>query len=301
METPTPTPTPVTVVFRTFGSDLPHIASVVTAFARGEHPDYPSVDFPPFCLPERRLYQGRWKVVADSDSDSDSDSDTDTPINVVYQLWNYFDERQLVASGDAEILELLGGNHRNNDHDHDNDHNNDNDNHHAVFGIRDDYDFWKRHQWTPTAGKPIWVPKYQNCLGDSSEHDSLSKNNNNNNESRSKDTVYDHHLLFDDNIHNLPNDGIACVRREATISGGETNKSSNDAAATDAVLFESVHGADMEAYHGVHLVRVPTVEPVLNPHWYIQQIEKARNRLQHQLQSQSQPQSQSSLLERNEE
>lgn len=33
----------------------------------------------------------------------------------------------------------------------------------------------------------------------------------------------------------------------------------------------------------VHLIRVPTVEPVLNPNWYVEQIDQAKKRLQQRL------------------
>ena len=84
----------------------------------------------------------------------------------VYQLWNE-DETKLVASGDAEILKLLEQV--------------------SVCGIRDDYPFWKDNGWNPMAGKPVWIPSYnvhqEKYIG-----------------------CYDHHLLFDDNIHNLRHD-----------------------------------------------------------------------------------------------
>lgn len=230
---------PFTVVFRTFGSDLPEIASVVSSFARGEHPDYPDINFPPFCLTEDRIFQGRWKVIEGND-------DGETKEKLVYQLWTS-DESQIVASGDAEILELLSGNKPGNDESSP----------FSIFGIRDDYPTWRANEYLPTTGKPIWVPR----------HDATDTNDGG--------APYNHHLLFDDNIHNLADDGIACVRKE--LRAGESGGS-----------FETVDGTDMDSYQGIHLVRVPTVEPVLNPRWYIQQIEKAKKRLQLQLQSQSQ-------------
>jgi hypothetical protein len=117
----------------------------------------------------------------------------------------------------------------------------------SICGIRDDYPYWKKSGWDPTRGKPVWIPKYAS----------------------SPSSVYDHHLLFDDNIHNLPHDGIACVRRQHQVDG---------------TTFESMDGATMhDESQGVHLIRVPTVEPVLNPNWYIQQIDQARKRLQERL------------------
>ena len=233
---------PFTVVFRTFGSDLSEIASVVSAFAKGEHPDYPDINFPPFCLSEDRLYQGRWKVVEGEEK-------------VVYQLWTS-DESQLVASGDAEILELLSSKTKTNEDGVP----------FSIFGIRDDYPFWKANEFRPTAGKPIWVPRYDGNVKNSDDKDEC--------------VPYSHHLLFDDNIHNLPNDGIASVRKESLPDNAGEKEDGT-------FSFDTVDGTDLTMYQGIHLVRVPTVEPVLNPKWYIQQIEKARNRLQLQLQSQS--------------
>lgn len=220
---------PFTVIFRTFGSDISEIASVVTSFAKGEHPDYPDIKFPPLCLSEDRLYQGRWKEVEDK---------------LVYQLWTS-DESELVATGDAEILELLSGKSDINEKESPPI---------AIYGIRDDYPYWKARNYIPTSGKPIWVPHYDGKEGG---------------------TPYGHHLFFDDNIHNLPDDGIASIRKESKLGNvGEMS-------------FETVDGTKLTDYQGINLVRVPTIEPVLNPKWYIEQIEKARNRLQVQLQSQS--------------
>jgi hypothetical protein len=233
---------PFTVIFRTFGSDLAEIASVVTTFAKGKHPEYPSINFSPLCLSEDRLFQGRWKVI------HDDKSNTKKPI---YQLWKYHDESQLVASGDAEILDLFKEG--------------------SVFGIRDDYNYWKSNQWNPTAGKPIWVRNYDESKSNNNKHDE----NNNVEKETEKDhniTSIDHHILFDDNIHNLHNDGIACVRKELPQDDDDEN--------SGAVSFDTVDGANIDSYHGVNLIRVPTVEPVLDPHWYIQQIEMARNRFQ---------------------
>jgi len=235
---------PFTIIFRTFGSDLAEISSVVTTFAKGEHPRYPDVNFPSLCLSEDRLYQGRWKVIPDDNSDT---------IRLIYQLWKYHDESQLVASGEDEILDLLKEG--------------------SIFGIRDDYNFWKGNLFNAIGGKPIWIRNY-----DDTEFNNDKPDGNNNEE----DNIFiDHHILFDDNIHNLRHEGIACVRKE--LPGDDDN--------SEAMSFETVDGANIDLYHGVHLVRVPTVEPVLNPRWYIQQIEMARNRFQRQFQRHQSPKS----------
>jgi hypothetical protein len=265
---------PFALVFRTFGSDIEEIAHLVTDFASGKHPDYPDVYYPPLCLSSTQLYQGRWKeeqphhkedfVVDDVDTDNNIGSttsrttttSTSTTKNVQYQLYNLNNENELVASNDDEIVRLLQGM--------------------TVCGIRDDYPYWKTNNYIPTAGKPIWVPNY--------DDDKTSEND---------EKVYDHHVLFDDNIHNLPHDGIACVRKQVpetkTITDNDANddhdyNNNNNNSKNNVVVFETVDGANMhEEYQGIHLIRVPTIEPVLNPNWFIEQIDIASNRLQRRL------------------
>jgi hypothetical protein len=223
----------ITIVFRTFGSDLDEISRVVTEFAQGRHPDYPNVNCPQLSFPPGNLYQGRWR-----DMDGTISGSIDETTKAVYQLWTR-DEKQLVASGDAEILEFL----KQQKH---------------CIGIRDDYQYWKKYNYDPTAGKPVWVPRYDDdChpFDDNRSHASC---------------YYDHHLLFDDNIHNLPHDGIACVRQQQ----GDGSYVS--------VAGSIMHKAE-QGFQGIHMIRVPTIEPVLNPNWYIQQINMARNRFQHKL------------------
>ena len=146
---------------------------------------------------------------------------------VVYQLYNT-DETQLVASGDQEILQLLDQV--------------------SVCGIRDDYNYWKQNNWDPTCGKPIWVPYHHDAEDDAT-------------------IPYDHHIIFDDNIHNLVHDGIVCVRRQQQDGN-----------------FVTVDGTTMHTtYQGINMIRVPTIEPVLNPNWFIEQINAAQVKLQQRL------------------
>lgn len=66
-----------------------------------------------------------------------------------------------------------------------------------------------------------------------------------------------HHIFFDDNIHNLANDSIVAVRQRS----GE-----NDS-------FVPLSGEDTLSQHGRHIVRVPTIEPILNVDWFLEQID----------------------------
>eukprot|EP00934_Nitzschia_sp_Nitz4_P001355 Nitzschia sp. Nitz4//scaffold2_size372955//333736//338351//NITZ4_000472-RA/size372955-processed-gene-0.138-mRNA-1//-1//CDS//3329546925//1355//frame0 len=194
---------PFQVIFRTFGSDLSEISKLVTAFAQGKHPNYPDVHCPALELPEDSLYQGRWKV--------------DENGSTKYQLWNS-KETELIADGDEQALQFLSK--------------------HSICGVRGDYLFWRKNNFVPTAGKPVWRPF--------------------------PDDNFVHHILFDDNIHHLNHDCIACLREQR-----------NDG------TFHTVDPARMHSeFQGVHLVRVPTVEPVLNPNWFVEQIEAAQQRLE---------------------
>jgi hypothetical protein len=105
---------------------------------------------------------------------------------------------------------------------------------HTICGIQDDYPFWKKNNHEPWAGKPVWI---------------LQRNY--------------HHLLFDDNIHNLLHDSIASVRRE-----------DSDGA------FYTLNGQEILDQQGLHLIRVPTIEPVLHPLWFLAQVKEAQEKFE---------------------
>lgn len=193
---------PVRFVFRTFGTDLPDIAEAVTAFSRGQHPDYPTLVRPHLELPRELLFRARWKY------DGDNNEGT-------YCLLKYDDPETVVATGDAEIVEFLGSL--------------------PMCGINDDYEFWAGNEWEPWAGKPVWVP------------------------STSSTSSAEHHVLFDDNIHNLESDSIASVRR-----------------IQDDGTYRLLSGQEIQEMQGVHLIRVPTIEPILNRQWFVEQIDRAQ-------------------------
>lgn len=112
-----------------------------------------------------------------------------------------------------------------------------------ICGIQDDYDFWNKKEYEPWAGKPVWVP-----------HSSLC-----------------HHVLLDDNIHNLENDSIASVRKQES-AGGE---------------YRTLTGKEIMEQQGLHLIRVPTIEPVLNENWFVEQLDRAQLKFEHMHGSQS--------------
>lgn len=206
---------PYTIVFRTMGTDLPEIADAVTAFARGRHPAYPDFEDPDLVLTRDKLVQGRWACLPDDDDGNDSGNKKD---QYIFQLWH---EGQLVASGDAQVLEFLHTQ--------------------TVCGIQDDYAFWKSQAYAPWSGKPTWIPRTKCDKGDGDNSCNY------------------HHVLMDDNIHNLPEDSIASVRVE--ISDG---------------TFHTLTGPEIQEQQGLSLIRVPTVEPILNPQWFLEQIERTQ-------------------------
>ena len=107
-----------------------------------------------------------------------------------------------------------------------------------------------------------------------------------------------HHILFDDNIKNDAEDSIAGVRLrrdEASPFGDLTGEGAKPPHARARVIairqtgtparIARLHAtsactpAGTRQMHGVHLVRVPTFEPILRPEWFLDRItdcERAR-------------------------
>lgn len=69
------------------------------------------------------------------------------------------------------------------------------------------------------------------------------------------------HILLDDNIHNLSHDSIASTRVEREDGS-----------------FRTLSDEEIRDQQGIHLVRVPTVAPILQPTWFLEQIDSAQRR-----------------------
>ena len=69
------------------------------------------------------------------------------------------------------------------------------------------------------------------------------------------------HVLLDDNIHNLEHDAIASVRQAVADDNGK---------------FESLTSQEIRQEQGRHLIRVPTIAPILHPNWFLEVIDKAQ-------------------------
>jgi hypothetical protein len=274
--------TTTTIVLRTFGSDLLDISDAVTRFARGEHPDYPEYCNPDYAIPPENLVQGRWMRRAGSqnsnthkrskgscgnDDDHHYRHEGDEKDDFVYELWQ---NGRVIASGDGDVLEWIHSK--------------------TACGIQDDYDHWNAHDFAPWAGKPVWVPM---------QHPTTQEEGD---QGMNLHQHYHHHILLDDNMyvfnkrkkrinflayfsslfivvcvsvllslfllgldgrrrHNLVHDSIASVRVER-----EHGK------------FYPLSGAQILQQQGLHLIRVPTIEPMFDTRWFLQQISRAQER-----------------------
>jgi len=219
-----------TVVFRTFGTDLPDIAKAITAFAQGKHPKYPN-----FCNPHlhvNKLYKGRWTLI--SEGSSDATKTATSPIDrYKYQLLDDLTD-QVVASGDEEIVRLLESTV-------------------GAVGIQDHFDFWQQNDYVPWAGKPVWVP---------AQPDKTTTDNACQKAVNDEQQLLCHHLFFDDNIHHQVDDSIASVRVQSRPNGP----------------YRTLTGQETLEQQGLHLIRVPTIEPLMDDEWFVQQVDKAKEK-----------------------
>ena len=66
-------------------------------------------------------------------------------------------------------------------------------------------------------------------------------------------------------------DGVAEVHRKKllVVRGGKTNGD-----------YRTLSGAEILEQQGIHLIRVPTIEPILNDQWFIDQLDRAQFRFE---------------------
>jgi hypothetical protein len=121
----------------------------------------------------------------------------------------------------------------------------------TIVGIQDNYSFWRDHNHAPWSGKPVWAWTSSPDLDGDNPH-------------------HHHHILLDDNIHNDFSDGAGGIR--VPIPSANKNKVSS-------LSYLSLHGKEALGMHGKHLIRVPTIRPLMEDDWFIRQIEEARLRL----------------------
>ncbi|MDB4430462.1 hypothetical protein N9140_00730, partial [bacterium] len=241
---------------RTFGTDLPLVARVISEFAKGNHPLYPNYFNSELILNEDGLFCSRWRYKEDgneeekeliyelhpmmmSQNNSNSGSSGSSSNSTSHSTH---------CSGDDEVLNYLQSK--------------------TIVGIQDNYPFWRDANHEPWAGKPVWAR--------------TNNNNKNGQQGGSSTTNHNHHhILLDDNIHNDPKDGAGGIRIPVVKLGccGNRDGVGHDDDNDTASYYESLHGIEALAMHGKHLIRVPTIRPLMEDDWFIRQIEGARWRL----------------------
>jgi hypothetical protein len=77
--------------------------------------------------------------------------------------------------------------------------------------------------------------------------------------------------------HNLEHNSIACVREECIRNNG-TNCGSSSSSSTTKTIFRTLTGRETLEQHGLHLIRVPTVQAILQNRWFLEQIRTARTK-----------------------
>ena len=251
------------IVLRTFGTDLPHVAAAVSAFADGEHPLWKGQKFPSLRLRARDLWSGRYGAetgaftlrrphtderrdervssaraaalaalaAADEDGTPVEPRTLATDLEVAAELSGARHDADLTgARHDAELSGAPVPSDRS-----------------AVSGVpraprgsicgvTDHYDWWREREYAPSAGKPFfWT----------------------------LDDVTTVTLFFDDNIHNDPNESIVAVRARRDASSP----------------YRPLSGDATRRLHGLMLRKVPTIKPILERGWFLEQLAASEAKL----------------------
>eukprot|EP00943_MAST-04B_sp_MAST-4B-sp1_P000122 g122.t1 len=198
------------VVIRTYGDDMDELVACINAFSQGKHlPKYyldnnNRIDLSDFYIAKENVWKGRY---------DENDG--------MFKLQNKYNGKQII-SDENEALKVLQGDSKNENI--------------SIVACQDDYQYWAKHNYHPSYGKPLWIT--------------------------TNDNTY-HHIFFDDNIKNNPNDSIVAVRTRKQKDGP----------------FEPLDGTATLELHGINLVKVPTYAAVLDEDWFLKQIELCENNL----------------------
>jgi hypothetical protein len=93
-------------------------------------------------------------------------------------------------------------------------------------------------------------------------------------------------LVFLSPSHNLEHNSIACVREECIRNNGTNcGSSSSSSSSTTKTTFRTLTGCETLEQHGLHLIRVPTVQAILQKRWFLEQIRTARTKFSKSLTS----------------
>ena len=210
----------ITIVLRTFGSDLHPVMNAIQLFIQGQHPEYPNVQFEFIANGSHtpnNIVRGRWvERITSRRNENDAEGiltqqvgDQSHSDNFEYQLMDENDE--VIAAGDANVIQWLHSMHENKDTNgnildttmEELSNNKKNDSCRiSICGIQDDYDHWSKYHCVPWAGKPVWKLLPPPLTSPRRKDDILDcDNHNNNNNNGSYNNVQYHHVLFDDNMY----------------------------------------------------------------------------------------------------
>ena len=226
------------IVLRTFGTDLPHVAAAVSAFANGEHPLWKGKKFPSLRLRECDLWSGRYG--AETGAFTLRRPHTDERLDERVSSARAAALAMALAAADedgtpveprtlatdlevaAELSGAVSGAPRTPRG--------------SICGVTDHYEWWREREYAPSAGKPFfWT----------------------------LDDVSTHTLFFDDNIHNDPLESIVAVRAR------------RDAASP----YRPLSGDATRRLHGLMLRKVPTIKPILERGWFLEQLAASEAKL----------------------
>ena len=75
--------------------------------------------------------------------------------------------------------------------------------------------------------------------------------------------------------HNLEHDSIACVREEVpmAVRADDDHETNSRQLHARPLEFRTLSGTETLHEQGIHLIRVPTIEPIFHRRWFIEQIE----------------------------
>eukprot|EP01062_Namystynia_karyoxenos_P070156 TRINITY_DN65538_c0_g1_i1.p1 TRINITY_DN65538_c0_g1~~TRINITY_DN65538_c0_g1_i1.p1 ORF type:complete len:408 (+),score=122.60 TRINITY_DN65538_c0_g1_i1:83-1225(+) len=207
------------VVIRTMGQDIPEVAACIDAFSRGEHADFP---------PAAAGGAERMRSFATSAENSAWALQRARPGELASPITmkRFATIPAADVSPDLEVLEEVS----------DEDSMADRVARGPIIAVRDQYSFWSSHNFSPAAGKPVWV-----TVDDHTEH----------------------HIIFDDNIHDKSDDSIAGIRARST-RGAPWRHLSGDA---------------LRRLQGVHLVRVHACEVIRDQDYFLKRIEDCEAKL----------------------
>lgn len=107
----------------------------------------------------------------------------------------------------------------------------------SCFALRDDYRFWKEHVYRPEAGKPVWL---------------------------TADDPSQHHIFFDDNIHDKADDSIVAVRARASA----------------ADPYRSLNGEGVRRLQGVCLVKAQACDAIRDVEYFVRHVDRCEETMQ---------------------